>query len=367
MGRSKKMRTGITTGASAAAAAKAAAMFLFDGRRPAEVTVLNPDGKQIRVPVQRYFELPGVQGAVVIKDGGDDPDVTHGLEIIATVTAADRRGVTIRGGEGVGTVTRPGLQVPVGEPAINPVPRWMIETAVSGVLPPGSGCIVTISVPGGAKAAERTLNPRMGIQGGISILGTTGIVRPMSEEAFKDSLAPQVDLALAAGYRSAVLTPGRMGYRWALEHGLPEKAVVEMSNFVGFMLDQCADKGIEKVLLWGHHGKLIKVAAGIFHTHSRVADARGETMAALAASLGADRDTILSLLACNTTEAMVEILYTNNLMPVLELAAERASARAGEYVQGRLEVGTALLSMTGRVLAADRRAREMGCAMGWRL
>ncbi|MCG8401064.1 MAG: cobalt-precorrin-5B (C(1))-methyltransferase CbiD [Firmicutes bacterium] len=366
MPQSKRLRTGITTGASAAAAAKAAALALFANRRPSEVTVNNPDGKRLKVPIARYLELPDGKGAAVVKDGGDDPDVTHDLEIIASVTADDQSTVTVRGGEGVGTVTRPGLQIPVGSPAINPVPEWMIKTAVSEVLPGNTGCMVTISVPGGEKAAGRTLNPRMGIVGGISILGTTGIVRPMSEDAFKDSLAPLIDLSLAAGYQSVLLTPGRLGYRWALEYGLPEKAVVEMSNFVGFMLQACAAKGIKKVLLWGHHGKLVKVAAGIFHTHSRVADARGETMAALAASRGADRETVQSLLACNTTEAMVEILREKELPEVLQLAARRASVRATEYVGGKLIVGTALLSMTGKLLAADQQARAIGSELGWR-
>jgi len=367
MPRNKKLRTGITTGASAAAAAKAAASALFSGLFPANVTVVNPAGDEIKVPINRYYDLPGGKGAVVIKDGGDDPDVTNGLEITVSVSPAPKGSITLRGGEGVGIVTRPGLQVPVGKPAINPVPEQMIKTALAEVLPEEHGCTVTISVPGGVKAAERTLNPRMGILGGISILGTTGIVRPMSEEAFKDSLAPQLDLALAAGFKSVVLTPGRMGWRNALHYGLPENAVVEMSNFVGFMLDACVDKGINKVLLWGHHGKLIKVAAGIFHTHSRIADARGETMAALAASLGAGRETVRSIMNCNTTEAMTQILDEHNLPGVLELAARRASSRAAEYTKGRLIVGTALLSMDGRLVAADRQAHEIGSELGWRV
>ncbi|HBX22789.1 MAG TPA: cobalamin biosynthesis protein CbiD [Desulfotomaculum sp.] len=363
----KKLRTGITTGASAAAAAKAAASALFTGVYPDNLTVSNPAGDQIEIPIDHYYDLPDGKGAVVIKDGGDDPDVTHGLAITVSVCTAAHGSVTIRGGEGVGTVTRPGLQVPVGSPAINPVPEKMIRTALAEVLPENYGCTVTISVPGGAKAAERTLNPRMGIVGGISILGTTGIVRPMSEEAFKDSLAPQVDLAMAAGYETVLLTPGRMGYRNALDYGLPEKAVVEMSNFVGFMLHACVDKGIKKVLLWGHHGKLIKVAAGIFHTHSRIADARGETMAALAAYLGAGRETVRSIMSCNTTEAMTQILAEHNLLEVLELAAQRASARAAEHVRGQLVVGTALLSMDGRLVAYDRQAGEIGRELGWRV
>lgn len=367
MPRNKKLRTGITTGASAAAAAKAAAIALFSGLFPENVTVVNPAGEKIEIPIDRYFDLPGGKGAVVIKDGGDDPDVTNGLEIIASVSHAAKGCITLEGGAGVGIVTRPGLQVPLGSPAINPVPEQMIKTALAEVLPKEQGCTVSISVPGGEKAAERTLNPRMGILGGISILGTTGIVRPMSEEAFKDSLAPQLDLAMAAGFKTVVLTPGRMGWRNALNYGLPENAVVEMSNFVGFMLDACVDRGIKKVLLWGHHGKLIKVAAGIFHTHSRIADARGETMAALAACLGAGCETIRSIMSCSTTDAMTQILAEHNLSGVLELAARRASSRAAEYTGGRLVAGTALLSMDGKLVAADRQAYEIGSELGWRV
>ncbi|MCL2337134.1 MAG: cobalt-precorrin-5B (C(1))-methyltransferase CbiD [Firmicutes bacterium] len=361
----KQLRSGVTTGASAAAAAKAAASAFFLGLFPAAVSVVNPAGKEIKVPIHRYYDLPGGKGAAVIKDGGDDPDVTHGLEIKVAVAPAPQGVITLLGGEGVGIVTRPGLQVAVGQPAINPIPEQMIKTALAQVLPPEQGCTATISVPGGLKAAERTLNPRMGIVGGISILGTSGIVRPMSEEAFKDSLAPQLDLALAAGFKSVVLTPGRMGWRNALQYHLPESALVEMSNFVGFMLDACVEKGINKVLLWGHYGKLIKVAAGIFHTHSRIADARGETMAALAASLGAGPATVRAIMSCNTTEAMMQILAEHNLPEVLDLAARRASARAAEYAKGRLIVGTALLSMDGRLVAADRQAQAIGSELGW--
>jgi len=361
------MRTGITTGASAAAAAKAAAMYLLTNHKPAEVTVVNPDGKAIKVPLHRYFDVFNGKGAVVIKDGGDDPDITHGLEIIAEVVMTHDDEIRIAGGQGVGTVTRQGLQVPVGQPAINPVPQWMIKTALQEVLPAGQGCLVTVSVPDGDKVAKRTLNPRLGITGGISILGTTGIVLPMSEEAYKDSLVPLIDVAVAAGLKSIALTPGRLGARWAARHGMPDKAVVEMSNFVGFMLEKCVDRGIEEVLLWGHHGKLIKIAAGIFHTHSRVADARQETYAALAAACGADRGTVAAILESLTTEAIMEILLSHNLTQVLNLAVARASLRAEQYVRGGLKIGTAFLAMNGEVIAADAKARLIGGKLGWRV
>ncbi|AGL01470.1 cobalt-precorrin-5B (C(1))-methyltransferase CbiD [Desulfoscipio gibsoniae] len=363
----QKLKSGISTGACAAAAAKAAALALFKNKYHNQLTVTNPQGRKITVPINRYIKIPDGQGAVVIKDGGDDPDVTHGLEIIASISRTHDGTITIQGGEGVGTVTKPGLQVAVGQSAINPVPLWMINNALAEVIPPDTGCTVTISVPGGEAVARRTLNPRLGIVGGISILGTTGIVRPMSEEAFKNSLLPLIDMAVAHGYDQVVLTPGRMGVRWATNQGLPEKAVVEMSNFVGFMLEGCVARGIKKVLLWGHHGKLIKIAAGIFHTHSKVADARQETLAALAASLGAGPAIVSNVLACTTTEAIVDILTQERLTKVLDLAAQRASARAAIHVQGKLVVGTALLNMKGEVLAADRPARVIGRELGWHI
>lgn len=363
----QELKTGISTGTCAAAAAKAAATALFQNKYPAQLTVTNPEGKKIPVNISRYIRIPDGQGAVVIKDGGDDPDVTHGMEIIVTIKQTKDGTINILGGEGVGTVTKPGLQVAVGQSAINPVPRWMINTALAEVLPPHTGCTVTVSVPGGETVARRTLNPRLGIVGGISILGTTGIVRPMSEEAYKNSLIPLINMAVAHGYTQVVLTPGRMGAKWATNWGFPEKAVVEMSNFVGFMLEACAAKGIKKVLLWGHHGKLVKVAAGIFHTHSKVADARQETLAALAALLGAGPDITAQILECTTTEAIMDILYREKLTRVLDLVAQRASSRATAYSKGKLIVGTALLNMRGEVLAYDRPALDIGRELGWQV
>lgn len=363
----KNLRCGITTGACAAGAAGAAVELLFHNRRTATVTVYNPAGQAITVPVARVEKVPGGARAVVIKDGGDDPDATHGLEIVVEARPHAKE-IVIRGGTGVGRVTRPGLQIPVGEAAINPVPRRMISDTVGALLPAGEGVLLTVSVPGGEKVAGRTLNPRLGIDGGISILGTTGIVRPMSEEAFKDSLVPLVQMAAAQGYRQVVLTPGRLGERLAVEkYHFPAEAVVEMSNFVGFMLETCAEKGISEVLLWGHHGKLIKVAAGIFHTHSRVADGRRETLAGYAALLGAGPDLVGRILEANTLEGMVEELRRHGLSTVFNLLAERASRRSEEFVRGELRVGTVLLSMDGQVLGLDGHALEIARKLGGRL
>jgi len=188
----KVLRCGITTGACAAGAAYAAARLLHGGETLREAVIYNPNGDPIKIDIKSVELIGDGARAVVVKDGGDDPDVTHGLDIVVDIFPASAGGVTLKGGPGVGRVTRPGLQVPVGQPAINPVPARMIAAALARAMPGDAGVEVIISVPGGEEVAPRTLNPRLGILGGISILGTSGIVRPMSEEAFKESLVPLV-------------------------------------------------------------------------------------------------------------------------------------------------------------------------------
>lgn len=360
----KELRCGITTGASAAAASRAATLLLYRDQYNTLVSVVNPQGVYISVPVESVRRTSGGARAAVIKDGGDDPDVTNGLEIIAHVSPAPG-GISIRGGEGVGTVTMPGLPVAVGEPAINPVPLKMIRDAVADLLPEGKGVEITISVPGGAGAAKRTLNHRLGITGGISILGTSGIVRPMSEEALKDSLVPFVSKASALGFNRVVLTPGGMGYAQAVEkYGFKPECVIEMSNYVGFMLEQCADAGMESVLLWGHIGKVAKVAGGIFNTHSRVADGRREVLAAHIALYMPKKELIAEILNINTLEGAVKLLEDRGLHAVFENIAARASRRAEEYVWDRIRVGTVMTARDGRILGMDRSALELGELMG---
>ncbi len=370
------MKTGYTTGTCAAAAAKAATLALFRGQARAAIEVELPDGSQAVIPVEEVRSGPGWAEAAVRKDAGDDPDVTHGLLIKARVEPlpgeARAVDVIIRGGDGVGTVTRPGLAVPAGEPAINPVPRRMILGSVSQILDPGTGAMITISVPRGAEVAARTMNPRLGIIGGISILGTSGIVRPMSDQAWKDSLILQLDQALAAGHRYIILTPGKIGENASRRlFGAPVEAVAQMSNFAGFMLKGCAGRGFEGVILSGHHGKLVKVAAGVFETHSRLADARRETIAAHAAALGAPPEIVEALLEANTAEACLDILDSIGATAKVFLRlAERVSRRAEEYLSGQSpgaipSVGAALLDLRGRALALDDRARDIARKAGW--
>lgn len=363
---SKRWRKGFTTGACAAAAVKAA-LLAWQGEEQDQVTVKSPQGADIPVPIAGAWQLAGGGKACVIKDAGDDPDITNGTEVWAAVEVTGTE-IEIRGGQGIGVVTQPGLSVPPGQPAINPGPREMIRNAARECLPDGQGAVVTISIPAGTKLAKRTLNPLLGIEGGISVLGTTGIVEPMSEEAFKTSLVPQISVAQALGYGQVVFVPGKMGWNAAVQGlGLPEKAVVQTSNFIGYMLEQAAEKKIRSILLFGHVGKLVKVAAGIFYTHSRVADARMETIAAYAAWLGASQETVGQLLQLKTAEAAIELIAAAGLNTIYPVLAAKASERAEQHVYGDLRVGTVLTTLKGEVLGMDAMARTIGCELGWNI
>jgi cobalt-precorrin-5B (C1)-methyltransferase len=275
-----KLRNGITTGLCAAAAAKAAAMTLAAGAAPPVVEVTLPSGRTIGVPIL-YARLAGAAGvAAVRKDAGDDPDCTHGLEIVATVAWSEDQGVSLTAGEGVGLVTRPGLQVPPGEPAINPVPRRMIAAAVGQVTE--RGVRVEIAIPGGREIARRTFNPRLGIEGGLSILGTTGIVRPYCRKALHDALKCGLDVAAACGVRAPALVPGNIGAKAARTlFSLRDEQLVEVGNAWGFLLDLLPSYTFAAVMLLGHPGKLAKLAQGQWDTHSSRSDRAIEAVARL--------------------------------------------------------------------------------------
>jgi len=331
------MRRGFTTGTCAAAAAAAAARALV-GESCDAVAVELPGGEIVTLAVEAV-ERPrdDLARAAVVKDAGDDPDVTDGMTVVVEVERVSGSGDRIEflAGEGVGTVTRAGLQLAPGEPAVNPVPRAMIAAATRAVLP-DTPLRVTVGIPGGREVAARTFNGRLGIEGGLSILGTTGRVEPKSEDAWLRSLLPQVDVALADGSGTVYLTPGGFGERAAREvFGATETQIVQCSNFVGDLLDRCADLGMRRVVLVGHAGKLVKVAAGVWLTHSRVADARLETLAALAAAAGAPFPVVTELLDLPTVEAAVELLEDEGLADVWDDVAERAARRAAERAARR--------------------------------
>ena len=319
-------KSGITTG-SVSTAASVAALLTITDKSPEVVTIRAPNSELV-VEIKETKPVSAIKArATVIKPTYNDPDVTRGIEIISEVTLTDNSGeVEITAGEGVGRVTKPGLQIPVGEFAINPVPRKMIIENVKRYLPEGKGAVVKIIIPEGRKLAPKTMNSRLGIIDGISVLGTTGIARPMSSKAYTDSLRVQIDVAIANDYYDLLFVPGNIGTRIAKQRLIiDDDAIIEMSNFVGYMLEE-ADKTerINSITIFGHAGKLIKIAAGIFNTKQSVADARREIMTCYAGLAGADCDTLKAIYECITTEDVIKILDEKNLTTdVFELIADK--------------------------------------------
>ncbi len=282
---------GFTTGSAAAAAAVAALRFML-GRGCNSVTLELPGGRSLEVPVTGCIATNDGAEAWVTKDAGSDPDVTHGVAIVAGVSFSDAPGIVVLGGKGVGVVTRPGLPVPPGRAAINPAPMELIRKSVAAELPQGSGVRITISIPEGEEIAKRTYNPRLGIVGGLSILGTTGIVNPMSNEAIIGTIKSELSVLRASGCASVCLVPGNYGRRMAMILGAPPGCIVNMSNFAGEALRMVDALSFERLLLVGQIGKFAKLAAGSLDTHSSRSDGRLEAIAAYAGLHGAGREDI---------------------------------------------------------------------------
>ena len=345
------LRCGYTTGTCAALGAAGAARLLLTGRAPESVGLRTPKG--IVVEVAPRFCRATADGAecAIVKDGGDDVDATTGLPVIATVTLCPDapRTVTIDGGAGVGRVTKPGLDQPVGAAAINHVPRQMITEALlreADAVGYGGGFAVVISIDGGAEAARRTFNPHIGVDGGLSVLGTSGIVEPMSQQALLDTLQLEIHQAALKSKR-LILAPGNYGLDYLASH-LPELCeipIVKISNFVGEALDMAAAEQFGELLLVGHVGKLVKLAGGIMNTHSKQADCRTELFCAHAAICGADAATCRALLDAATTDACLDILAEAGLKaPVMASLLDAVQVHLDRRAAGAFEVGAVLFS-----------------------
>lgn len=306
----KMLRCGYTTGSCASGAAKAAAFILMHPQHKIDnITITTPENVQINMGIIIEEIKDSKVTCSVIKDAGDDPDITDGIRITACVEKKSdlKDRVLIEGSEGVGKVVSDGLFVEKGEWAINPVPRKMIYDSVLSVLDDNTDVKVTISVPEGRKIAEKTFNSRLGIEGGISILGTTGIVKPMSFDALKESIAIEIKQK-ALKSRSLVLTFGNLGEKYAQSLGYSIDKIVICSNFIGFALETCVLHGIHDVVVVGHIGKMCKIAYGCFMTHSRVCGVRLEVLALELALLGKDKDFINKVLNEKTCENAVKML-----------------------------------------------------------
>ena len=361
----KLLRCGYTTGTCAALAAAGAARLLLTGAVPESISLRTPKG--IVVEVAPLFCRRAAAGAecAIEKDGGDDVDVTTGLPVIAAVELRQDTAITIQGGKGVGRVTRPGLDQPVGEAAINHVPRQMIETSLRAEAEaagyPG-GFAVTISIQGGEEVARRTFNPHIGVEGGLSVLGTSGIVEPMSQQAILDTIQLEMDQAALSNPRQLILAPGNYGLDY-LRDAYPEFAgipVVKTSNFIGDTLDMAAAAGFKEVLLVGHVGKLCKLAGGIMNTHSHTADCRTELFCAHAALCGADRALCARLMDAATTDACLDLLDQAQLRaPVLESLLAAIQLHLDRRAAGTFRVGAVLFSNQHGPLGTTQTAKEL--------
>ena len=362
----KKLRCGYTTGTCAALAASGATRLLLTGEAPQTLSVVTPKGWTVEV-VPRFRVLEnGAARCGVVKDAGEDPDVTDGCTVVAEARRIDA-GIVIDGGAGVGRVTKPGLDQPVGAAAINRVPRRMIADAVKEICDAvgyAGGVSVTISVPDGERIAEKTFNPNLGIVGGVSILGTSGIVEPMSQQAVTDSIALEIRQAALTGNR-LILTPGNYGLDFLKQRGWDSLGVpvARFSNYVGDALDAAASEGLEEVLLVGHIGKLVKLAGGIMNTHSRVADCRNELFCAYAALCGADTALCHALMDAVSTDACIALLDAAGMrQAVMERLLDAAQRRLECRVSYR--VGAVMFSneygLLGRTVAAAELLAEWG-------
>lgn len=360
----KRLRCGFTTGTCAALAAAGAARLLLTGAAPETVSMVTPKGIRVEVPLEQCTRTDSRAVCGVRKDAGDDIDVTDGLLILAEVKLSEKPGISIDGGEGVGRVTKPGLDQGVGEAAINHVPRQMIREAledVCGKLCYQGGLRVTIFVPGGAKIAQQTFNPNLGIQGGISILGTSGIVEPMSMQALIDTIALEIRQHAAQGAKHLILTPGNYGMDFLKAQAMDGKVpVVKCSNFIGDALDEAAACGMKSVLLVGHVGKLVKLAGGIMNTHSRFGDCRRELFCAHSAICGADRETCWTLMEAATTDACLEILQQAGLRElVMASLLEAVDRHLQRRAAGAYQVGAILFSNVYGCLGQTPQTKEI--------
>ena len=333
----KKLRKGFTTGTCATAATAAAISMILNQDIEEKVTVSTANGVEVTMDIKNpsFGELTA--SAAVEKDGGDDADATHGLLIYSTVTLLpDSTEIIIDGGEGVGRVTQKGLKCDVGMAAINPTPRAMIEKTARQLLGPDCGAEIIISVPGGEETAKLTYNSRLGIVGGISILGTTGIVNPMSEDSWKASITIELTMLYNQGYRSVVLAPGNYGEDFATNVlGIPPHRIVNMSNFVGHVLKEVQRIGFTRVLMVGHMGKFVKVAGGIFSTHSKDSDARMEIIMANLALLGAPVELLEKVDQCITTDAAGTLIEEYHYEEVYQVLVDKMKFRSERLLRNR--------------------------------
>ena len=352
------LRTGFTTGTSATAATKAALLALISSQIYNTVEIALPKGKIVKLQIAWTRYSPNTQSvtSAVIKDAGDDPDVTHGAEICSTVSLSSDRGcIEIDGGVGVGRVTRPGLGLEIGHAAINPVPKKMIEQVVRDTaksILTDKGVKVIISVPKGSELAKKTDNPRLGILGGISILGTTGIVFPYSTASFAASIRQSLDVAISLGTDVVVLTTGGRSedYIKKIHKNLPDYAFVQMGDFSGYTIKQCTNRNIKKIIIAGFIGKLTKMAMGIKQTHVRGSHVSMEYMANLASLCINSKNILNDIRKANTARHVSEIIIQNNVKKFFDLMCKQVYLEMSNHSNKSIEIEVVMFGFDGKIL-----------------
>lgn len=362
----KKLRCGYTTGSCAAAAAKAASEYLLTGRKPEKVSLDTPKGIRLTLDVAEAVMHEKGAYCAIQKDSGDDPDITNGILVGALVKKAES-GILIEGGRGVGRVTKAGLNQPIGAAAINSVPRRMIREGceeMARLYDYDGGFLVEISIPEGERLAKRTFNSRLGVEGGLSVIGTTGIVEPMSNAALIDTIKLELNTHAAAGEKEIMLTPGNYGEDFTKSVLLLDTArQVICSNFIGEAIDEAMKAGFVKLLLIGHIGKLVKLGIGMFNTHSAYGDGRMEILIACALKAGASTETLRAVLTCVSTDAAISILQTSgDLTGTMEELSRRINDNLNRRVPDGVEIGFVCFTNEEKlrgVLAQSENAEEL--------
>lgn len=359
----QRLRLGYTTGSCAAGAAKAAAEALLDGIFPDRVMLMTPKGIGLELDILDKCLEEGSACCAVRKDGGDDPDITNGILVYARAEKIPS-GVEIAGGEGIGVVTKAGLDRPVGDFAINTVPRKMITEAVTDIAELyeyRGGFRITVYVPGGAELAKKTYNPRMGIEGGISIIGTSGIVEPMSTAALIDTIRAEENMRKAEGVRNLVITPGNYGESFLSEHlKAAAHKCVKCSNFIGEAVDIAIELGFESVLIVGHMGKLVKLGAGIMNTHSAEADGRMEVLVSCGLLAGCGREALVDITKCAVTDGAIDIIKRERkLEETMKILCGRVQYYLDARAKGRIKIGALIFSNAYGVLGITDEGKKL--------
>lgn len=360
----KKYKRGYTTGSCATGAAKAATYMILTKETLETVNIDTPKGIPLNLKVENVDINNVFAQCSIQKDGGDDIDATHKMHIYAKAELIDSNEIIIDGGIGIGRVTKKGLGIEIGKAAINKTPISMIQSEVRKVIGDTKGVKITIFAPEGETIAKKTFNPRLGIVGGISIIGTTGIVEPMSDEGWKKSLSIELEMKKAQGMDKIILVPGNHGEMFIKESlGIDSKYIVRTSNFIGYMLKEAQRIGFKKILMAGHLGKYVKIAGGIFNTHSKVADARNEILIANLALMNAPFELINKVNECLTTEEFIEILEDDKYKKYKEIyniLCEKCKKRIDIYMNDdEIDIEVMIFSMEKKLLGESKKAGDL--------